>query len=183
VTVEKTVPNPENVNSGIEYYCQVSSVTDAKNRAYLQLLSQIGREKAFDFLRTKLQLGYLIWSGIRESITTEGSPPHLTQTDGRYRIIIQSEKPPTHLEEKIEIFLDLLRDGITEMSDADYSANISSLVLSLSETPKFLGKETWRYWAHIDSGFYEFKRRKSPYTLICILIIRGDGYCEYQGDI
>jgi insulysin len=72
VVVEKTVPNPENVNSGIEYYCQVSSVTDAKNRAYLQLLSQIGREKAFDFLRTKLQLGYLIWSGIRESITTEG---------------------------------------------------------------------------------------------------------------
>jgi hypothetical protein len=85
---------------------------------------------------------------------------HDTFTDDRYRIIIQSEKPPTHLEEKIEIFLDLLRDGITEMSDEDYASHISSLVLSLSETPKFLGKETWRYWSHIDSGFYDFKRRK-----------------------
>ena len=66
------MPNPDNVNSGIEYFCQVSSVTDAGNRACLQLLSQIGREKAFDFLRTKLQLGYLIWSGIRETVSTEG---------------------------------------------------------------------------------------------------------------
>lgn len=70
--VEKTVPNPDNVNSGIEYFCQVSSVTEANKRACLQLLSQIGREKAFDFLRTKLQLGYLIWSGIRETVSTEG---------------------------------------------------------------------------------------------------------------
>lgn len=52
--------------------CQVSSVTDANKRACLQLLSQIGREKAFDFLRTKLQLGYLIWSGIRETVSMEG---------------------------------------------------------------------------------------------------------------
>jgi insulysin len=72
VIVEKTVPNPDNVNSGIEYLCQVSSVTDVNKRACLQLLSQIGREKAFDFLRTKLQLGYLIWSGIRETVSTEG---------------------------------------------------------------------------------------------------------------
>ena len=79
--------------------------------------------------------------------------------DNRYRIIIQSEKSPAHLEEKIEMFLDLLRESIVEMPEQEYSANIASLVLSLSETPKFLGKESWRYWSHIDSGFYDFKRR------------------------
>lgn len=66
------MPNPENVNSGIEYFCQVTPITDARSRACLDLLAQIGREKAFDFLRTKLQLGYLIWSGVRETITTKG---------------------------------------------------------------------------------------------------------------
>src|SRR5436305_11810092 len=70
--LEETVPNPENVNSGIEYFCQVTEVTNARNRACLSLLTQVSREKGFDFLRTKLQLGYLVWSGIREIVTTEG---------------------------------------------------------------------------------------------------------------
>ena len=48
------------------------------------------------------------------------------------------------------------------MAEQEYAANIASLVLSLSETPKFLGKESWRYWSHIDSGFYDFKHRKFP---------------------
>jgi hypothetical protein len=83
----------------------------------------------------------------------------------RYRIIIQSEKPPTYLEEKIEAFLDLLQENIMEMSAADFSSHVKSLVLSLSETPKYLGKETWRYWTDIESGFYDFKRREIP--LVC----------------
>jgi insulysin len=66
------VPNVENVNSGIEYFCQVASVTDTQKRARLHLLAQIGREKAFNFLRTKLQLGYMVWSGVRETVSTEG---------------------------------------------------------------------------------------------------------------
>ena len=66
------MPNPENVNSSIEYLCQATFIIDTKTRACLHLMAQIGREKAFDFLRTKLQLGYLIWSGIRNTTTTEG---------------------------------------------------------------------------------------------------------------
>jgi insulysin len=72
VTLEKTVPNPENINSGIEYFCQTNSVTDVKNRVLLLLLAQIGAEKAFDYLRTKLQLGYWISSGVRGTVTIEG---------------------------------------------------------------------------------------------------------------
>ena len=51
------------------------------------------------------------------------------------------------------------------MTAEDYTSHVSSLVLSLSETPKFLGKESFRYWGHIDSGFYEFNRRKEPNTV------------------
>jgi insulysin len=72
VILEKAVPNSENINSGIEYFCQTNSITDGKNRVLLLLLAQIGREKAFDFLRTKLQLGYYISSGVRATVSTEG---------------------------------------------------------------------------------------------------------------
>jgi len=154
------VPNPENVNSGIEYFVQVCSSTDAKARACLHLIAQVSRERAFDFLRTKLQLGYLVWSGIRDSISTKGyTSVTIYLTYISYRIIIQSERPPPLLEEKIEIFLDLLRQGIVEMSPSEYASHVSSLVLLMSETPKYLGKEAGRYWNHIDSGFYDFNRR------------------------
>ena len=72
ITLQKSVPNPENVNSAIEYFCQASATTDPKNRTRLALLAQIGTEKAFDLLRTKLQLGYLVSSGVRATISTEG---------------------------------------------------------------------------------------------------------------
>lgn len=63
------------------------------------------------------------------------------------------------------MFLNLLRESIVEMPEQEFSANIGSLVLSLSETPKFLGKESWRYWSHIGSGFYDFKRRKALHSI------------------
>jgi insulysin len=72
VILEKPVPNSENVNSGIEYFCQTNSVTDGKNRVLLLLLVEIGMEKAFDFLRTKLQLGYFVSSGTRVTVSMEG---------------------------------------------------------------------------------------------------------------
>lgn len=75
-------------------------------------------------------------------------------------IIIQSEKPPTYLEEKIELFLDILRESIVEMSAENYASHIASLVLSLSETPKRLGQEASRYWGCINSGFYDFNSRE-----------------------
>jgi hypothetical protein len=106
--------------------------------------------------------------------------------DSRYRLIIQSERTPDVLEEKIEIFLDLLRENIVEMSPEDYQSHVSSLVLSLSETPKYLGKETFRYWNHIESGFYEFSKRISPF-LYLLIYFRRDGHCkcpkDFQGGI
>jgi insulysin len=64
------------------------------------------------------------------------------------------------LEEKIELFLDLLRKSILEMSDEDYALHVSSLVLSLSEKPKYLGHETWQHWCSVRSGVYEFQSRE-----------------------
>ena len=53
-----------------------------------------------------------------------------------------------------------------EMTPEDYQSHVSSLVLSLSETPKYLGKETFRYWSYIENGFYDFKKRTQPLCLV-----------------
>lgn len=48
------------------------------------------------------------------------------------------------------------------MTEEEFASHVSSLVLSLSEKPKYLGKESYLYWGHIDSGFYEFNRSNDP---------------------
>jgi len=76
----------------------------------------------------------------------------------RYHIIVQSDQDPDYLEENIELFLNLLREEIVEMSEDQFSSHISSLLLQLNETLNTLPKKAARYWKHIDDGFYEFDR-------------------------
>lgn len=54
---QRDVMDKNNVNSAIEYYCQVGDVTQVSLRARLSLLAQIAQEPCFDQLRTKEQLG------------------------------------------------------------------------------------------------------------------------------
>ena len=55
------VANKSNVNSSLEYYCQVGDPSEVRLRATLALLAQIASEPCFDQLRTKEQLGYLVF--------------------------------------------------------------------------------------------------------------------------
>lgn len=57
--------NPTNVNSAIEYCIQMGEEWDPICRANLLLLCQLAREPVFDQLRTKEQLGYMVYSGLR----------------------------------------------------------------------------------------------------------------------
>lgn len=60
----------------------------------LELFTQIISEPCFNILRTKEQLGYIVFSGIRRNNGVQG-----------VRIIIQSNKHPQFVEDKIDEFL------------------------------------------------------------------------------
>lgn len=89
LTFVHKVHNATNINSAIEYCVQVGPESDPSSRVLLALLCQIANEPVFDQLRTKEQLGYMVFSGMRKQ-----------QMMG-FRIIIQSEKSPTHLESRV----------------------------------------------------------------------------------
>jgi secreted Zn-dependent insulinase-like peptidase len=61
----RNVYNPNNLNSSIEYLIQVGPEFDQYSRSNLLILCQLAREPAFDQLRTKEQLGYVVYSGQR----------------------------------------------------------------------------------------------------------------------
>lgn len=60
----------------------------------LELLAQIIAEPCFNTLRTKEQLGYIVFSGIRRTSGAQG-----------LRVIVQSDKHPQYVENRIDSFL------------------------------------------------------------------------------
>lgn len=142
---KRHVEDPNNVNSGIEYLIQVGNVTQTALRAKLSLLAQIAQEPCFDQLRTKEQLGYLVFSGVRKQTGSMGM-----------RFILQSERDTIYLENRIEEFLAKLRSIIEKMTPEEYKAQVQSLISKKLEKDKNLGQEGGKYWTHIHSGYYEF---------------------------
>ena len=144
-TFKHSLADPANVNHGIEYYAQIGHVMDLKLRAQLQLFAQISEEPAFDQLRTKEQLGYVVWSGVRPAATRMG-----------YRILIQSERDPEYLEQRCDVFLLKMKQQLAEMSADDFEGHKRSLINKRLEKLKNLDSETGRLWAYINGEYFNF---------------------------
>jgi insulysin len=137
--------DPANVNHAIEYYLDVGHVMDLDLRARAQLFGQMTDEPAFDQLRTKEQLGYVVWSGVRPAAVTMG-----------YRVLIQSERDPDYLESRINSFLLKFKSDLELMSDEDFEGHKRSLINKRLEKLKNLDFETNRLWAYISGEYLNF---------------------------
>ena len=88
------VENNYHKSSCTQVYYQ-AGVKSTKNNMLVELFTQIISEPCFNILRTKEQLGYIVFSGIRRNNGVQG-----------IRIIVQSNKHPQFVEDKIDEFLD-----------------------------------------------------------------------------
>ncbi|KAI8981618.1 Metalloenzyme, LuxS/M16 peptidase-like protein [Mycotypha africana] len=139
------VRDRDEVNCAINYNCQICNVTDIVLRNRLSLVAQIAQEPCFNQLRTREQLGYLVFSGIRRQLSQLA-----------FRLIIQSERDPIYLENRVLEFLEALREIIVNMSEPEYESQINSLIAERTEKYKNLWEEGNKYWMDIESGYYEF---------------------------
>ncbi|WFD22426.1 insulysin [Malassezia equina] len=143
------VANPGNVNSSLEYFCQVGDPNDVQLRARLALFAQIANEPCFDQLRTKEQLGYLVYSGVRMSIGQAG-----------FHVIVQSERDSDYLESRVDAFLAQLLCQLRSMRADEFEAHRRSLIHKRLESVKNLAEETNRFWRSIRSGYFDFLNRE-----------------------
>jgi insulysin len=146
---KKMLKDPANVNHCIEYLLYVGNAQDRELRAKILLLGQIADEPCFDQLRTKEQLGYVVFSGASLHNTWLG-----------YRILIQSERTPEYLETRIESFLNGLGNIIREMEDAKFEKLKNSLINKRLERLKNLTSECNRFSTHILNEAYDFEQGK-----------------------
>ncbi|XP_076142122.1 insulin-degrading enzyme isoform X2 [Alosa pseudoharengus] len=133
-------------NCGIEIYYQTDMQTTHDNML-LELFCQIIHEPCFNTLRTKEQLGYIVFSGPRRANGVQG-----------LRFIIQSEKAPHYLESRVEAFLRTMETVLGEMNDEAFQKHIQALAIRRLDKPKKLAAECAKYWGEIISQQYNFDR-------------------------
>lgn len=142
-----------NANHCVEYSCSVSANQDRDLRAKLLLWAQIADEPAFHQLRTKEQLGYIVFRGVAENNGWMG-----------YRILIQSERCPKYLEERIDQFLLDASKLLEGMSEHEFETHKESVQNRRREKSKNLSEEIDRLWSHICSESFDFALGKSTHT-------------------
>ncbi|KAL7425090.1 metalloprotease [Cryptotrichosporon argae] len=147
---EIDVANAAEPNNCVDYQLQIGDGTDPALRARLALLAQIGKEPSYNVLRTQEQLGYVVFAMMAGSTARIG-----------YRVIVQSERSPSHVENRIEAFLDTLPMLIEDMADDDFERHRQTLIDKKREKPKNLGEETQRFWGRINDRYYDFGRRET----------------------
>uniref|UniRef100_A0A3Q1BPU8 Insulin-degrading enzyme n=1 Tax=Amphiprion ocellaris TaxID=80972 RepID=A0A3Q1BPU8_AMPOC len=133
-------------NCGIEIYYQTDMQTTHDNML-LELFCQIISEPCFNTLRTKEQLGYIVFSGPRRANGVQG-----------LRFIIQSEKAPHYLESRVEAFLCTMEKAVEEMNEEAFQKHIQALAIRRLDKPKKLSAECAKYWGEIISQQYNFDR-------------------------
>lgn len=87
------VENKFHKSTCTEVYYQIG-VQSTESNMLTELLAQIIAEPCFTTLRTKQQLGYIIYSGVRKAHGVLG-----------LRIILQSDRHPKYVEQQIDAFM------------------------------------------------------------------------------
>lgn len=147
--VELPIPNPNQVNAAISYYCHIGNISDARVRTTLRLLADLMHEPCFNMLRTKEQLGYIVFC----------SPWQSTESIG-LRVLVQSEKDPKYLETRINGFLVHMRETLELMPETEFEEHKRGLAHKWTEKLKNLNEESSRFWNQIESGYLDFTRRE-----------------------
>ncbi|KRZ08339.1 Insulin-degrading enzyme [Trichinella zimbabwensis] len=146
--------NTVHPNSAIEMVLQVG-LQESRLNMLLELLVQILNEPCFHQLRTVEQLGYIVFGGLRRANDTQA-----------LHIIVQSEKSPTYLDERIEAFLSQLLEDIKNMPSEEFEEHRAALTAKRLEKPKKLVSAASKVWSEISSEQYNFERDQKEVDIL-----------------
>ncbi|KAJ2522124.1 metalloprotease [Coemansia sp. RSA 1939] len=142
------MPDDANVNSSVDLSIFTGMTDNKRERVVLDLVSLILQEPYFDKLRTKEQLGYIIYGSDRKYISG-----HMA-----LRLLVQSESSPAYVSQRIEHFVRGFRQRLVDITQKKFERYATSLRVNREEKLKNLSEEANRFWRQINTGYYEFDR-------------------------
>lgn len=137
-----------------ELYLQCGPQTD-RSMVMVDLVSQILTEPCYDVLRTKEQLGYIVFCGSRKVNGGTG-----------LRILVQSTRHPSYVEDRIENFIEDIVKKVEEMSLDEFENHKEALANKKLEKAKSFWIKYSQYFNEINLNQYHFDR---PETEVAIL--------------
>jgi insulysin len=149
VLLPRVGPNPANDNSAVVVSYQIG-LDSPKVNALTELVAHIGKRPAFHQLRTVEQLGYLTFF-----------TSYWTLSVRNLVFIIQSSAhSAVYLESRVENFLPVLRESLSQLTQEEFTAQIEELAKVKLERPKRLREVASRDWREIDDGVERFDRQE-----------------------
>lgn len=149
IEVEMPNPIPGDENSATVNAYQLG-VPDVAERVKALMLGKMISQPAYDTLRTKDQLGYIVFGVMM---------PHLDVLE--LRLIVQGSKAtPEDVDGRMEALLDSFRGDLANMSQAEFSRWKSSLRSTLSREDRNMGQEADRFWAQISTDKHCFRQQE-----------------------
>ena len=139
-----------NNNSNIRDYYQIGRDT-LRARCLTRLVVSILDPKAFDYLRTKEQLGYSVGCQFNDDGAVLGIVIHVSSQERKNLF--------SKVSAKMENFIaDVAKKIMEELTDEEFENHKESRVKMLSADFKSLSEETTRNWSEINIQEYVFNR-------------------------
>lgn len=161
IRTEHTLADPGEINSALFDYFQISELKNdpesQKLKVLTHLLATVLKEPCFSQLRTKEQLGYVVFSGYKP-----------TKTHFGLRVLVQSERPCAYLQYRTDEFFKIVRttvlgDLFTEEKFQSYKQSLKDTNL---QTLKNLREELSRFMMHIWDTFYNFNEKEEDVAVL-----------------
>ena len=148
VTRQHLAKNPDEPNSACEVYFQIGPEA-GDDWMLLALLAQILEQPFYGELRTKQQLGYIVSSGVSETLGVRGLV-----------FSVQSDVlPPPEVEGRIDAFLEgFRRDTLAKLSAADLDEFKLAIASQALDVDQRLGSQAERFWGEIATRRYDYAR-------------------------
>lgn len=149
IILRKQELNPENINSAVQVVYQVTD-RDVSTRVSAELLSLLWEQPFYESLRTKQQLGYIVYSGIKS-------------IDGVLNLsfVVQSSVVDVDdISMRIQSFLDSFEGVLkTQIKENDVNSVKEGLINKKLEPDKRLDQEASRNWEEIVLELYRYNRK------------------------
>ncbi|CAF2706664.1 unnamed protein product [Rotaria sp. Silwood2] len=149
-----TMLNDAHKLHAIEVYLQCFQQT-FENNALLELFCHLVDEPCFDQLRTKEQLGYVVSAGTRRSRGVQG-----------FRVIVQSAREPDYINQRIELFIDSIKEYISTMPDELFKKQREGYMVKKVEVPKKMHSQGNKFWNEITNHQFCFDRPQLEVEII-----------------
>jgi insulysin len=147
--------NPVDSNGAVEVRLFFGADTPRMS-AVSSLLAQLMKEPAFDQLRTKEALGYIVFTAELRQAGSVG-----------LRLIVQSSKCEARaLEARIEAFLMHFRSTLASMTAEAFADNVRGAILPLRQEDSSLGNKAREMWTEVQDRTMDFERSRKEVQVL-----------------